>query len=143
MVIVYAGIMPSTSQCPNRCAIATAAISVTSPNREASRAPNSFRNGVPLTVRNRVEFTVRERQLHDVCQPPPDGTPGAGRSSLIQHRLMQVRGNDADNLGQLRPARPPYRRQSQAHRYRHATLAGLSNPPRWARKSAEPEPSHT
>ncbi len=47
MVTTCAWILPSTSPCPNRWAIASAAVSVASLSREASRASISFRSGVP------------------------------------------------------------------------------------------------
>ena len=47
MVTMCAWILPSTAPRPNRWAIASAARSVASPSREASRASISLRSGVP------------------------------------------------------------------------------------------------
>ena len=49
---------------------------------------------------HRVEGRVAERQLHRVGLAPGDGTRDRMLRRLIEHRLVQVRGDDRDRLRQ-------------------------------------------
>ena len=47
-----------------------------------------------------VELSVPKGKLHRVCLPPLHRTPDAGRDRLIDHRLIQIGGDDRDAFGQ-------------------------------------------
>ena len=87
----------------------------------------------PELAHHRVERAVREGQLHGVRLAPFHGPPGPERGRLVEHRLIQIGGDDRGALRQGRGQGPRHDAGAGGH-FQHAARRPRREPAHQVRR---------